>query len=60
MADFGEPPIVVNYFYHEQVRKSARQNALWRPDVSDFARPKSLILRVGQHTFPLDLSTRIR
>ena len=26
-ADFGEPPIVVNYFYHEQVRKSARQNA---------------------------------
>ena len=27
MADFGEPPVVVNYFYHEQVRKSARQNA---------------------------------
>ena len=27
MADFDEPPIVVNYFYHEQVRKSARQNA---------------------------------
>ena len=24
MADFGEPPIVVNYFYHEQVKKSAR------------------------------------
>ena len=27
MAAFGEPPVVVNYFYHEQVRKSARQNA---------------------------------
>ena len=23
-ADFGEPSIVVNYFYHEQVKKSAR------------------------------------
>ena len=30
MADFGEPPIVVNYFYHEQVKKSARGNFLFR------------------------------
>ena len=24
-ADFGEPPIVVNYFYHSEVKKSAKQ-----------------------------------
>ena len=27
MADFGEPPIVVNCFYHEQVKKLARGTA---------------------------------
>ena len=30
MADFGEPPIVVNYFYHEQVKKSARGDLPFR------------------------------
>ena len=30
MADFGEPPIIVNYFYHEQVKKSARGNLSFR------------------------------
>ena len=24
-ADFGEPPVVCNYFYHEEVRKSAKK-----------------------------------
>ncbi len=24
-SDFGEPPVVVNYFYHEEVRKSAKK-----------------------------------
>ncbi len=28
MAAFGEPPVVVNYFYHEQVKKSARKGAV--------------------------------
>ncbi len=23
-ADFGEPPVVVNYFFHEEVKKSAK------------------------------------
>ncbi|MCR5176798.1 MAG: radical SAM mobile pair protein B, partial [Anaerovibrio sp.] len=27
MADFGEPPVMVNYFYHEEVKKSARKKA---------------------------------
>lgn len=26
-ADFGEPPVVVNYFYHEEVKKSAKKQA---------------------------------
>ena len=30
MASFGEPPIVVNYFYHEQVKESVRGNFLFR------------------------------
>ena len=30
MADFGEPLIVVNYFYHEQVKKSARGDLPFR------------------------------
>ena len=30
MADFGKPPIVVNYFYHEQVKKSARGDLPFR------------------------------
>ena len=30
MADFGEPPIVVNYFYHEQVKESAWGNLPFR------------------------------
>lgn len=30
MADFGEPPVVVNYFYHEQVKKSARGDLPFR------------------------------
>lgn len=25
-SKFGEPPVVVNYFYHEEVRKSAKKN----------------------------------
>ena len=25
-SEFGEPPVVVNYFYHEEVRKSAKKN----------------------------------
>lgn len=25
MSDFGEPPIMVNYFYHEEVKKSAKK-----------------------------------
>ena len=25
-SDFGEPPVVVNYFYHEEVKKSAKQS----------------------------------
>ena len=25
MSDFGEPPIVANYFYHEEVKKSAKK-----------------------------------
>jgi hypothetical protein len=24
-APFGEPPVVCNYFYHEEVRKSAKK-----------------------------------
>ena len=24
-SDFGRPPVVVNYFYHEEVRKSAKK-----------------------------------
>ena len=24
-AEFGEPPVVVNYFYHEEVKKSAKK-----------------------------------
>jgi hypothetical protein len=24
-SDFGEPPVVVNYFYHEEVKKSAKK-----------------------------------
>ena len=23
-SDFGKPPVVVNYFYHEEVKKSAK------------------------------------
>ena len=23
---FGEPPVVVNYFYHEEVKKSAKKD----------------------------------
>ena len=30
MASFGEPPFVVNYFYHEQVKKSARGDLPFR------------------------------
>ena len=30
MAGFGEPPIVVNYFYHEQVKQSARGDLPFR------------------------------
>lgn len=26
-SKFGEPPVVVNYFYHEEVKKSAKQKA---------------------------------
>ena len=26
-ADFGEPPVVVNYFFHEEVKKSAKKAA---------------------------------
>ena len=25
MSDFGEPPIMANYFYHEEVKKSAKK-----------------------------------
>ena len=25
-ADFGEPPVVVNYFYHDEVKKSAKKS----------------------------------
>ena len=25
-SEFGQPPVVVNYFYHEEVRKSAKKN----------------------------------
>ena len=25
-SEFGEPPVVVNYFYHEEVKKSAKKN----------------------------------
>lgn len=25
-SDFGEPPVVVNYFFHEEVKKSAKKN----------------------------------
>ena len=25
-SEFGEPPVVVNYFYHEEVRKSVKKN----------------------------------
>ena len=24
-SEFGEPPVVVNYFYHEEVKKSAKK-----------------------------------
>ena len=30
MASFGEPPFVVNYFYHEQVKESVLGNFLFR------------------------------
>ena len=30
MAGLGEPPFVVNYFYHEQVKKSARGDLPFR------------------------------
>lgn len=26
-SDFGQPPVVVNYFYHEEVKKSAKKEA---------------------------------
>jgi len=26
-ADFGEPPVVVNYFFHEEVKRSAKQKS---------------------------------
>lgn len=26
-SDFGEPPVVVNYFFHEEVKKSAKQKS---------------------------------
>ena len=26
-SDFGEPPVVVNYFFHEEVKKSAKKAA---------------------------------
>ncbi len=26
MSEFGQPPIMVNYFYHEEVKKSAKKN----------------------------------
>ena len=27
MSDFGEPPVVVNYFFHEEVKKSAKNKS---------------------------------
>ena len=30
MASFGEPPFVVNYFYHEQVKESVLRKFLFR------------------------------
>ena len=24
-SEFGDPPVVVNYFYHEEVKKSAKK-----------------------------------
>ena len=30
MASFGEPPFVVNYFYHEQVKESVLGDFLFR------------------------------
>ena len=29
--DFNAPPVIVNYFYHEQIRKSARKGAMLHP-----------------------------
>ena len=26
-SDFGEPPVVVDYFFHEEVKKSAKKAA---------------------------------
>ncbi len=26
MSDFGKPPVIVNYFFHEEVKKSAKKN----------------------------------
>ena len=26
-SDFGEPPVVVNYFFHEEVKKSVKQKS---------------------------------
>ena len=31
-ADFGKPPVVVNYFYHEEVKKSAKKGKALNPN----------------------------